>query len=45
MDEQMKVCNKCGQMTPSTDFYRSAGMRDGRRNDCRACNLTAKKKR
>lgn len=27
------------------DFYRSAGMRDGHRHDCKACNLEAKRQR
>jgi hypothetical protein len=27
------------------DFYRAPGMRDGRRGDCKACNLAAKKRR
>lgn len=38
----MKTCNKCCREVPLTDFYRAAGMRDGHRNDCKACNLAAK---
>jgi hypothetical protein len=41
----MKTCSKCGQTKPIDDFYRAAGMRDGRRNDCKVCNLAAKKAR
>jgi hypothetical protein len=35
----------CGEVKPLDDFYRSAGMRDGHRNDCKACNLALKRKR
>ncbi|MEA2973996.1 MAG: hypothetical protein QOG82_2454 [Actinomycetota bacterium] len=38
----MKICKKCGQEKPLEDFYRSSGMRDGHRNDCKACNLAEK---
>jgi hypothetical protein len=38
----MKQCKKCGQVKPLDDFYRSPGMRDGHRNDCKACNLADK---
>lgn len=38
----MKRCKKCGQWKPTTEFYRSAGMQDGYRNDCKGCNLAAK---
>ena len=41
----MKVCKKCGLTKPLDDFYRAAGMRDGHRNDCKACNLAAKHER
>jgi hypothetical protein len=37
-----KRCKVCGDVKPLDDFYRSPGMRDGRRNDCKACNLEAK---
>src|SRR5947209_18925537 len=30
---------------PLDDFYKSAGMRDGHRNDCRVCNLREKQER
>lgn len=40
-----KRCNVCGVTKPLTDFYKMAGMRDGHRNDCKACNLAAKKAR
>lgn len=41
----MKTCKKCGVMKPLDDFYRSAGMRDGYRNDCKPCNLDEKRRR
>jgi hypothetical protein len=37
-----KRCKVCGIRKPLTDFYRAAGMADGHRNDCKACNLKAK---
>lgn len=37
----MKRCTKCGSTKPLDDFYRMAGMRDGHRNECKACNLAA----
>jgi endogenous inhibitor of DNA gyrase (YacG/DUF329 family) len=33
----MKPCRKCGQDKPLTDFYASAGMRDGHMNTCKVC--------
>jgi hypothetical protein len=41
----MKRCKSCGLEKPLNDFYRSAGMRDGHRNDCKACNLEEKRQR
>jgi hypothetical protein len=38
----MKRCNKCHALKPLEEFYRFATMRDGYRNDCKACNLAAK---
>ena len=38
----MKRCIKCQEFKPLDQFYRMAGMRDGHRNDCKACNLAAK---
>jgi hypothetical protein len=40
-----KRCKDCGQVKPLHDFYRAAGTRDGHRNDCKSCNLAAKKRR
>lgn len=45
MIEGMKRCKVCGELKPLEQFYRAAGMRDGRRSDCAACNLAAKKRR
>jgi hypothetical protein len=39
----VKRCKKCGEVKPLDEFYKSAGMRDGHRSDCKACNLLAKK--
>lgn len=33
----MKTCVKCGKAQPLTEFYRQATMKDGYRNDCKAC--------
>ena len=38
----MKICKVCGASKPLDDFYRAAGMRDGYRSDCKACNLAAR---
>jgi len=41
----MKTCVKCNVLKPLSEFYVSRGMRDGRRNDCKACNLAEKHER
>jgi hypothetical protein len=41
----MKTCNKCGVAQPLENFYKSPGMRDSRRGDCKDCNLKAKQER
>ena len=41
----MKRCKKCGVVKALDDFYAMAGMRDGHRNECKACNLKAKAER
>ena len=38
----MKTCKICGIEKPLDDFYKMAQMRDGHRNECKACNLAAK---
>src|SRR5207253_1429376 len=38
----MKTCKKCGVEKPLEEFYRAAGMRDGHRGECKACNLAEK---
>ena len=38
----MKTCKVCGIEKPLDDFYKMAQMRDGHRNECKACNLAAK---
>ena len=37
-----KRCKVCGEVKPLDQYYRSAGMKDGHRHDCKACNLAAK---
>lgn len=39
---RIKQCSKCGEWKPLEAFYRMVGMRDGHRNECKACNLSAK---
>ena len=41
----MKTCKICGETKPFDDFYKMVGMRDGHRNECKACNLKAKAER
>src|SRR5262249_25935193 len=33
----MKVCTKCGESKPLTEYYKAATTRDGLRGDCKAC--------
>ena len=33
----MKVCRKCGQAKELSEFHRARDMRDGHRNECKAC--------
>lgn len=40
-----KTCRICGQTKPLDQFYKMAGMRDGHRNECKSCNLAAKRRR
>jgi hypothetical protein len=40
-----KWCKDCGELKPLDQFYKSAGMRDGHRNDCKTCNLAEKRRR
>ena len=40
----MKQCKKCGVEKPLADFYAHKGMRDGRRSECKACSIEARKK-
>jgi 5-methylcytosine-specific restriction endonuclease McrA len=44
-DGVVKTCKVCGETKPLSDFYKMAEMRDGHRNDCKACNLAAKARR
>jgi hypothetical protein len=38
----LKKCSKCGELKSFEYFYKAKDMRDGYRNDCKACNLAAK---
>ena len=39
----MKRCRICNEMKPFDAFYRMKEMRDGYRNECKACNLARRK--
>ena len=38
----MKRCRICGETKPLSDFYAMRGMRDGHRNECKACHAAAR---
>jgi len=40
-----KTCRVCGLEKPVNDFYRAAGMVDGYRSECKACNLAQRARR
>jgi Recombination endonuclease VII len=39
----MKRCRICNETKPLDAFYAMKGMRDGHRNECKACNLARRK--
>ena len=39
----MKTCNQCGEAKPLDDFYAEKKGRDGRRPECKACNLATRR--
>lgn len=43
MSEGSKICVKCGMEKPLSAFYKQSDMRDGLRNNCKACHLNAHK--
>jgi hypothetical protein len=43
--EPSKVCTKCGASKPLSEFHRQSGARDGRRPDCKVCNLALQRAR
>ena len=43
MDSDLKVCNRCGVAKSLDEFYVSKGGRDGRRPECKVCNLAARR--
>jgi hypothetical protein len=40
-----KTCRICGEVKPADDFYRAAGMADGYRSECKACNVAQRTRR
>jgi hypothetical protein len=36
-----KICRKCNQEKPLSEFYEQADMRDGHRHNCKSCHLAA----
>jgi hypothetical protein len=36
-----KICSKCGEEKPVTEFYRQAGGKDGLRAACKRCFIVA----
>jgi len=40
----VKTCIKCGIAKPLTDFYQQEGMKDGLRNDCKACMAVVRRR-
>jgi hypothetical protein len=40
-----KTCRICGCEKPIDEFYRAAGMADGYRSECKACNLAQRARR
>ncbi len=43
-DRRVKRCNKCGEVKPLDDFHGSKGGRDGKRPECKPCNLAARRR-
>lgn len=43
-DKATKVCRKCGQTKAHIDFYAHRGTKDGRTNECGACQREAAKR-
>jgi hypothetical protein len=41
----VKICKVCGVEQPLDNFYANKGGRDGRRPECKACHLAARKAR
>ena len=40
-----KPCRICGETKPLDDFYKASDMRDGRRSECKSCNLAQRRAR
>jgi hypothetical protein len=43
--EATKVCTKCGEVKPITEFYRDKANKDGRRPSCKSCDSAIRKQR
>jgi hypothetical protein len=43
MIQGVKACRICGVVKPLEDFYVARGARDGRRTECKSCNLAARR--
>lgn len=41
----MKACSKCGEKKDLAEFYKNTRGTDGRRGDCKACVLAARRRR
>jgi hypothetical protein len=40
----VKRCNKCGEVKPLAEFYDEKSGRDGKRPECKPCNLAARRR-
>lgn len=43
VDKGYKICNKCNEIKPQTEFNKSKNMKDGLRNQCKECQSKAYK--
>lgn len=44
-NDTTKVCTRCGQKLPITEFYRNPKMPDGYYNQCKKCRLAVQRER
>jgi hypothetical protein len=45
MPESHKICTKCGETKPLSDFYREPTTADGHRPDCKECKKSYRERR